>query len=352
MENSKLLQLSNYVILRSSENCMMLEQPVSGFSVPIRKRAILQLLFDFINPTNPAEYLNKQNPSAQIGLNQILTFLQEKSVLVEPQNNDSANLKPTDFWQFHDLYFHTQTRHGSNLNKLGATYRFGDDQNPEGNQRQKIWKGKKIDLPKNPLNVEDKEPVTLSEALEKRMTSYRTSALNLNILSAFLGKSLRVKKIEKDNFNHSYVKKFYPSGGSLHSIETYLAIYNCNGLANGFYYYNASEHSLIRIPNKKKLLDSILKNAQSAMGRNDLPAAVVVFSSRFERVFWKYESLGYRLILLELGTIFQTLYLLAAGLNLSVCALGSGNSTEFSEHLNLDYFEETSIGEFVINGIL
>jgi SagB-type dehydrogenase family enzyme len=352
MENSKLLQLSNYVILRNSEDCMMLEQPVSGFSVPIRKPAILQLLFNFIKPANPAEYLNKQNPSIQFELNKLITFLREKSVLVEPQNNDSANLKPLDFWQFHDLYFHTQSRRGSNLNKLGATYRFGDEENTEGHLRRKMWKGKKIDLPENPLNVGNTEPVTLSEALEKRTTSYRTSALNLDILSAFLGKSLRVKKIEKDNFNHSYVKKFYPSGGSLHSIEAYLAIYNCSGLANGFYYYDASEHSLVEIPNKEKLLDSILENAQSAMGRNDLPAAVVVFSSRFERVFWKYESLGYRLILLELGTIFQTLYLLAAGLNLSVCALGSGNSTEFSENLNLDYFEETSIGEFVINGIL
>jgi SagB-type dehydrogenase family enzyme len=352
MENSQLLQLSDYVILRNGKDCMILEQPVSGFSVPIRKPAILQLLFNFIKPANPAEYLNKQNPSVQIELNKLITFLREKSVLVEPQNDDSASLKPSDFWQFHDLYFHTQSRRGSNINKLGATYRFGDDGNTEGHLRQKKWNGKKIDLPQNPLNVENKEPVTLSEALEKRMTSYRSSALNLDVLSGFLGKSLRVKKIEKDDSNHSYVKKFYPSGGSLHSIEAYLAIYNCDGLANGFYYYDASEHTLTEIPDKHKLLDSILKNAQAAMGRDDSPAAVCVFSSRFERVFWKYESLGYRLILLELGAIFQTLYLLAAGLNLSVCALGSGNSNEFSEYLNLDYFAETSIGEFVINGIL
>ena len=108
---------------------------------------------------------------------------------------------------------------------------------------------------------------------------------------------------------------------------------------------------VVGISNQQTLLDSILKNAQTAMGRDDLPAAVLVFSSRFGRVFQKYESLGYRLILIELGAIFQTLYLLAAELNLSVCGLGAGNSTEFSACLNLDYFKETSIGEFVINGM-
>jgi oxazoline/thiazoline dehydrogenase len=96
----------------------------------------------------------------------------------------------------------------------------------------------------------------------------------------------------------------------------------------------------------------MLKNAQSAMGISETPAAIMVFSSRFERVFWKYESLGYRLILIELGSIFQTLHLVAAELDLSVCAIGRGDSSEFSASLGLNYFQETSIGEFVINGKL
>jgi SagB-type dehydrogenase family enzyme len=352
MEYSNFLQLSNQAILRISENCLWLEQPVSGFSVPIRKPAILRLLFDFIKPANPVEYLNKQNPPLQISLDKLITFLREKSVLVEPQSSPNTNFKPSDFWQLHDLYFHTQSRRGSNLSKLGATFRFGNDQSTEDYLRRKMWKGKKIPLPASSASVVNGTSIALSEALENRKTSYHNRALNLNILGGFLGKSLRFKKVEKDAADHSFAHKFYPSGGSLHSIETYLAIYNCDDLTNGFYYYNPAEHTLIRIPNKQKLLDSTLKSAQTAMGRNHLPAAVMVFSSRFERVFWKYESLGYRLILIELGTIFQTLYLLAAGLNLSVSALGSGNSSEFSEALGLDYFQETSIGEFAINGIL
>ena len=351
MKKAKLLQLSRHAVLRRKGDCLILEQPVSGFSVPVRKPAILQLLFSFVNPANPDEIIEKQNPSAQTVLSKLIPFLLEKDVLVEVENHANSQT-PADLWQFHDLYFHTQSRSGSNLAELGATYRFGNDHGPEHHLRRKMWSGKKIILPDVAVQDRNENSISFSDVLDKRMSSYHFSALNLKVLSSLLAKSLKVKKINGDSPEQASLKKFYPSGGSLHSIETYLAVYNCTGLSNGFYYYDALEHSLIRIPNKKKLLDSVLKNARAAMGKNDLPSAVLIFSSRFERVFWKYESLGYRLILIELGTIFQTLYLLAADLNLSVCAIGRGNSTEFSENLNLDYFKETSIGEFVINGIL
>jgi oxazoline/thiazoline dehydrogenase len=343
MRELELLQLSRYAVVRREGDCLILEQPVSGFSVPIRKPAILQLLFNFVQPTDPHKLLENQNPSSQPVLSKLIDFLRGKSVLVAPEKNHTAS----DLWQFHDLYFHTQSRRGSNLSALGATYRFGTTHNPENHLRGKMWSGEKINLPETALNNENGKSNTLSEVLEKRITSYYASGLKLNVLSSLLAKSLRIKNVGGD----SLVKKYYPSGGSLHSIETYLAIYNCDDLSGGFYYYDALKHSLTGISNQQTLLDSILKNAQAAMGRDDLPAAVLVFSSRFGRVFQKYESLGYRLILIELGAIFQTLYLLAAELNLSVCALGAGNSNEFSASLNLDYFKETSIGEFVINGM-
>lgn len=347
MREVELLQLSRYAVVRREGDFLILEQPVSGFSVPIRKPEILQLLFSFVQPTDPHKLLENQNPSSKSVLSKLIDFLREKSVLVAAEKVRTTDHAASDLWQFHDLYFHTQSRRGSNLAALGATYRFGSNHSPENHRRDKMWIGEKINLPETGSNNGNGKSNTLSEALEKRTTSYYPSALKLNALNSLLAKSLRIKKVGGD----SLVKKYYPSGGSLHSIETYLAIYNCDDLSSGFYYYDALKHSLVGISNQQTLLDSILKNAQTAMGRDDLPAAVLVFSSRFGRVFRKYESLGYRLILIELGAIFQTLYLLAAELNLSVCGLGAGNSTEFSASLNLDYFKETSIGEFVINGM-
>lgn len=349
MGKTELLQLSRFAVLRRDGKRLIIEQPVSGFSFPITHPAILNILFRFVNPANPAELFDNQPVSKRDALLKLIIVLREKSILVESDTEKFADYNSEDLWQLHDLYFHTQSRSGSNLSRIGATYRFGEEYHPESHLRRKMWNGKKIILNGNAVTRDENMP-SLFEALKNRASSYKASELNLDVLSRLLANSLKIKKI-KNSAEYSFVEKFYPSGGALHSIETYLAIFNCSGLAKGFYYYNSLEHCLIKIPNQKKFLASILKNAQLSMKKDISPSAVMVFSSRFDRVFWKYESLGYRLILIELGTIYQTLYLLAAALNLSVCALGNGNSTEFSETLKLNYFEETSIGEFAINGM-
>ncbi len=348
MKTEELLQLSSQAILKREENFMVIEQPLTGFRVPVRKPIILQLILDFIQPKSSKVFLEQQPDSIKSSLEKIIVLLSEKEVLVSVENKEQHEYESLQLWQFHDLLFHTQSRQGLNFNKIGATYRFGNSQSSESHTRKVPWKGETFNLP-NGLNTES---VSLTEALTKRETSYKTSSLSLKDLSEFLKSTLRIKNIRKDGSQHSFLSKLYPSGGSLHSIESYLAIYNCPELKKGLYYYDCVTHKLINIPKKQKLLNSILKNAQMSMGINESPAAVMIFTSRFERVFWKYESIGYRLILIELGTIFQTLYLVAANMGLSVCALGRGDSSEFSEQLNLYYFKETSIGEFVINGKL
>lgn len=349
MEKKEFLQLSRFAVLRRDGKRLIIEQPVGGFSYPITHPAILNIVFHFVNPANPAELFNNQPVSKRDALLKLISILREKSILVESGNEKFTDYNPEDLWQLHDLYFHTQSRSGSNLSRIGGTYRFGKENHPESYLRKKMWNGKKIILNETTVSRNENN-LSLFDALKNRTSSYKVSELNLDVLSNLLANSLKIKEI-RNSTEYSFVKKFHPSGGALHSIETYLAIFNCSGLAKGFYYYNSLEHCLIKIPNQKKFLASIVKNAQFSMGKDILPSALMIFSSRFNRVFWKYESLGYRLILIELGTIYQTLYLLAAALNLSVCALGNGNSSEFSESLKLNYFEETSIGEFAINGM-
>lgn len=349
MGKTELLQLSRQVIFRYDGDHLIIEQPIKGFSFPIAHSAILNILFSFIKPVNPHTLFNKQPPPKKSVLLKLVDDLKEKDILVPSQSADLSSYNSADLWQLHDLYFHTQSRNGSNLARLGATYRFGENDPPESYSRSKMWRGKKITLPSLD-HQKTNNNLSLLEALESRATSYKSSELDMNVLSDLLAGSLRVKSV-KNSPEYTFVEKFYPSGGALHSIETYLAVFNCSELANGLYYYNSLEHTLVKIPNQKDFLSSVLKNAERSMREGTSPSVIMLFSSRFSRVFWKYESLGYRLILIELGAIYQTLYLLAASLNLSVCALGSGDSSEFSRALNLNYLEETSIGEFAINGM-
>jgi oxazoline/thiazoline dehydrogenase len=344
MKRHTLLQISSFSVIRRENNNWILEQMLSGFRIIIRKHSVLKLLFSFTKPINPKELIEEQPLVLQHSLERLIDLLCKKKVLVSPEKHHSQKSKSIDFWQFHDLVFHTQSRQGLHFSPLGATYRFGHSPNPEGHHRKRKWKGKKISFPKIDLCKEE-FGFNFYELLEERKTSYVASSLTQKDLGSFLTHSLRSKTPQSD-----YLKKLYPSGGGMHSIETYLAIYNFSDLEPGLYYYDCNKHGLTLIPEQETLADSILRNAQEGMGKNIVPSAIMIFTSRFERVFWKYESIGYRLILIELGAIFQTLYLAAASLGLSVCALGRGNSSEFSESLNLDYFKETSIGEFIING--
>jgi oxazoline/thiazoline dehydrogenase len=345
----KNLQLSPYVAIRQINNELYLEQPLSSFMIPVQKNAILNLIFRFAKPTNCEEVLQQCSPDLRAKIINLIEFLFEKKVLLFVESDNKEELEK-EMWEFHDLFFHTQSRQGLNTRPLGATYRFGKDRSVEENHKTNRWAGKQFDLEED--NNTTSPNFSLNEALLNRHTSYKFSSLNLSDISNLLFNSVKVTERANNTTSQQTLHRPYPSGGGLYSIDTYVAITNCIDLPHGLYYYDALKHKLILIENQDKFVRLAAKDAAISMSQDEIPSAMLIFSSRFERVFLKYESLAYRLILLEMGAIFQTLYLAATKLNLSVCALGSGNSSNFSINLGLEYLKETSIGEFAVNGKL
>ena len=63
---------------------------------------------------------------------------------------------------------------------------------------------------------------------------------------------------------------------------------------------------------------------------------------------WKYDAVAYRLSLLNVGVVFELMYLVATDMGLAPCANGSGNSRPLQEVLVGDPFEEVAIGEFCL----
>jgi SagB-type dehydrogenase family enzyme len=92
----------------------------------------------------------------------------------------------------------------------------------------------------------------------------------------------------------------------------------------------------------------MLELARSCYQGSDLPQILINITARFQRVTWKYQSIAYAVMLKNVGVLFQTMYLVATAMNLAPCAIGTGDSDKFAEILNLDYYAETSIGEFII----
>jgi oxazoline/thiazoline dehydrogenase len=75
---------------------------------------------------------------------------------------------------------------------------------------------------------------------------------------------------------------------------------------------------------------------------------LITMAARFQRLSWKYESISYSLMLKNVGALFQTMYLVATAMDLAPCALGGGDSDLFARAAGLDYYAETSVGEFLI----
>ncbi len=76
-------------------------------------------------------------------------------------------------------------------------------------------------------------------------------------------------------------------------------------------------------------MEKLIKDAFRSSGEQDIPQILLVITARFGRLFWKYQSLAYALILKHVGVLYQTFYLVATGMNLAPCALGTGNSDLF-----------------------
>src|SRR6201999_3759869 len=146
----------------------------------------------------------------------------------------------------------------------------------------------------------------------------------------------------------SYASRPYPSGGAAYELELYLAINNCDGLARGFYHYDAERHALTSIEVAAEALEAQLSDAAFAIGAETAPQIVIVVAARFGRVSWKYSSVAYSLILRDVGVLTQTLYLTATDMGLGGCAIGTNNIDRFARMTGLEFFVEGPVGQFAL----
>ena len=141
----------------------------------------------------------------------------------------------------------------------------------------------------------------------------------------------------------------YPSGGALYELEIYAVVAACGGLSPGLYRYDGLAHRLtcragwtgpvVRLTQEAALAAGL------ALGEMQV---LLVLTARLPRVAWKYAGLAYALVLKNAGVVFQTMYLAAAAMNLAPCAIGLGDSDLFARAAGVDYYAESSVGEFLL----
>jgi len=140
----------------------------------------------------------------------------------------------------------------------------------------------------------------------------------------------------------------YPSGGAIHELELYLSVHRCLGLEPGLYHYNPFDHSLDRVSGASERVTRLLEAASRSAAIEHTPQVLITLASRFQRMAWKYSAIAYSATLKNVGALYQTMYLVATGMGLAPCALGNGDSDLFAAAAGTSYYEETSIGEFML----
>ncbi|HEU0104078.1 MAG TPA: SagB family peptide dehydrogenase [Mycobacteriales bacterium] len=248
-------------------------------------------------------------------------------LLVEPGSEDTREARQ---WSACDLWFHRRTAESRSVDRYGGTYPLDDVAPlPYGGTDLAV-------LATVPLPVTDVEHLRrtdppLAEVMESRRSCRRFDPerpLTLEALAELLSRSCRARRVTVADRGLEVADRPFPSGGSIHELETYLAVTSGQGLAPGLWRYRPDLHALDLVAEPGPAVSRIVTDARSTAQLDADPPVVLLVTARFGRLMWKYETMAYALLLKHTGVLMQTVYLNATAMGLGTCALG-GTSTEF-----------------------
>ncbi len=356
--DADILVLSRFAYLRRRGNEAVLESPRAGALFRICNPNIAAALAMLATPQQ-IKLLRRQDGFPGI---ELLALLVDCQILFKIDRARGSGLRPAEgddnlvLWDFHDLLFHTRSTQGRHANPTGGVYPYAGVMPPPPAVRPR-WPGKKIDLRK--LAAPDSQPMSPTAQLLRDRHSTRVfddqRPITLAELSRFLDCTARVQSRWKGRLDLgddgpvvAYAARPYPSGGGSWELELYLAVDKCEGLARGFYHYDAGGHALVPIGVRPPELEALLTGAEFAMGAPAAPQILITIAARFGRVSWKYSSIAYALVLKDAGVLTQTLYMMAADMGLGGCAIGTANIDLFAKMTGTEFHVEGPVGQFAI----
>lgn len=328
--------LSRFALVRAEGGETLLETPRAAAQVVLHEPALAGALLALARPAAPAEV------DAPL---ELLQLLADASLLVAPDTEDTDALAP---WTFHELLFHARSRFGRNVGGFGGTYRFEGVRSPL--PATKPPAGALTPLPVPDLEARRAADLPLAEAMERRRSIRRhddAKPIDAAQLGELLYRCARTRAVFSDG-KQELASRPYPAGGSTYELEVYPLVRLCTGVEAGLYRYDAAGHALELVAKPGHPTQTLLEFARVTSVMDAPPQVVLILASRVGRVAWKYESMAYALTLKHVGVLYQSLYLVATALGLAPCAQGGGDADAFAAATGLDYYEEASVGEFVV----
>jgi SagB-type dehydrogenase family enzyme len=337
---------------------MVLESPRAGALFKIRDPKIATAIAMLSSPQQ-IKQLRRQDGFPGV---ELLALLVDCQILFKIDAASQSGLRPAEgddnlvLWDFHDLLFHTRSTEGRHGNPLGGVYPYAGVISPLPAVRPR-WPGKKIDLRK--FAAAHSQPISPVAKLLRERHSTRSfddqRPITLAELSRFLDSTARVLSRGKSRIDLAdagpvieYAVRPYPSAGASYELELYLAVNKCEGLARGFYHYDAGGHTLVLIGPGTPEFEALLTGAEFAMDAPAAPQILITIAARFGRISWKYSSIAYALILKDVGVLMQTLYMMATDMGLGGCAIGITHIDLFAKMTGIEFYVEGPVGQFAI----
>lgn len=146
----------------------------------------------------------------------------------------------------------------------------------------------------------------------------------------------------------------YPSGGGVYALDVYAVLAGnvVTEIDPGIYRYSPIRHELELVTANVEACTYLADAAAALIGQEQNMTgafAVLLITSRYRRICEAYRQVPYRLALLEVGCLMQSIYLAAASVGLGACALGGVPRHELlADWLGLDRLEEPALGQMVV----
>jgi SagB-type dehydrogenase family enzyme len=328
--------LSRFAVLRPGERGLVLESPLAVVAVDVHDAAVVALLHALAGAGGSADGLPEAARDALVA-----ELVGHGFAHADPdtERRDLAYRQ----WGHHELWFHARSRAGRHDAASGATAWAKGSFDPPARTPPA---GPTVDLFQPDLGGGPLFAAVLEERASIREHDNRRP-LTVEQLGEFLYRTARVRQSGHDG-HQVMVSRPHPSSGALGALELYPVVTRVAGLAAGMYRYDGQGHRLERVPAPERTVRRLVRDAMGSVGAAEPPQVLIVVAARFDILLWKYETIGYSLLLKEVGALMQTMYLVATAMRLAPCAVGGGDSDLFARATGRPYLSESAVGEFIL----
>jgi SagB-type dehydrogenase family enzyme len=360
------VRLSTFAGLRTDGNAYCIESPLALHRVLLHRAEAMLLIGALASPVTPAALVRGRAPLGPV-TGDALEYLAAAGMVVQGRpagENLPAFAEDTDpaltGWSPVDMMFHTRSTLGRHDHNFGITYPTGETTPAEPVVKPQATHYIQLHRPSWDELCAADPPLTAVIEGRRSMRRHGARPLTVTDLGDLLYRTARVRSLigieqpaqpdeEKGN-GYKLSDRPYPSGGACYELEFYVTAGDCDGLARGVYHYDPLGHRLEPVSAEPAAVDELLGCARVAAAMAQPPPALISMTVRFRRLSWKYEGLAYRMVLMHVGVLIQSLYLVCTAMRLAPCALGSVSIESAARAFGTDWRVEPCVGQFIVGG--